>query len=61
MYIFIDYGHEIAGSMETTMDLQKKFLKSNVMQKKERIIEAWLTDPDVYKGYGPQSRKELYK
>ena len=61
MYHFIDYGHEIAGSMETTMDLQKKFLKSNVMQKKERIIEAWLTDPDVYKGYGPQSRKELYK
>ena len=61
MYHFIDYGHEIAGSMATTMDLQKKFLKCNVMEKKERIIEAWLTDPDVYKGYGPQSRKELYK
>ena len=61
MYHFIDYGHEIAGSMETTTDLQKAFLEKNVMQKKERIIESWITDPDVFKGKGPQSRKELYK
>lgn len=61
MYHFVDYGHEVAGSMETTMDLQKKFMDCNVMQKKERIIEAWIDDPDVYKGFGPQSRKELYK
>ena len=60
MYHFIDYGHEIAGSMPTTFDLQTKFIENNVMKKKERIIEAWLTDPGVYKGYGPQSRKELY-
>lgn len=60
MYHFIDYGHEIAGSMTTTMDLQKRFLQTNVMEGKKRIIEAWITDPDVYKGYGPQSRKELY-
>lgn len=60
MYHFIDYGHEIAGSMYTTFDLQKKFLEVNVIQGKERIIEAWVTDPDVYKGAGPQSRKELY-
>jgi len=61
MYHFIDYGHEVAGSMETTTDLQKKFLECNVMQKKERIVEAWISDPDVWKGTGPQSRKELYK
>ena len=61
MYHFLDYGHEVAGSMETTMDIQKKFLECNVTQKKERIIEAWISDPDVYKGHGPQSRKELYK
>ena len=61
MYHFIDYGHEIAGSMETTLDLQVKFLENNVMQGDKRVIEAWLSDPDVYKGYGPQSRKELYK
>lgn len=61
MYHFVDYGHEIAGSMETTLDLQLKFLENNVMQGDKRIIEAWVSDPDVYKGYGPQSRKELYK
>ena len=61
MYHFIDYGHEIAGSMETTLDLQLKFLENNVMQSDKRVIEAWLSDPDVYKGFGPQSRKELYK
>ena len=60
MYHFIDYGHEIAGSMSTTMDLQRRFLETNVMKGKKRIIEAWISDPDVYKGAGPQSRKELY-
>ena len=60
MFHFIDYGHEIAGSMETTVDLQVDFLEKNVMQGKKRIIEAWVDDPDVWKGSGPQSRKELY-
>lgn len=61
MFHFVGYGHEVAGSMETTTDLQKDFLERNVMQKKKRIIEAWISDPDVYKGFGPQSRDELYK
>lgn len=61
MYHFIEYGHEVAGSMETTVDLQKKFLECNVMKKQERIVEAWISDPNVFKGYGPQSRKDLYK
>lgn len=60
MYHFMEYGHEVAGAMETTLDLQFKFLENNVMKGKERIIEAWISDPDVYKGFGPQSRKELY-
>ena len=60
MYHFNDYRHEVAGSMETTLDLQIKFLENNVMQGDKRVIEAWISDPDVYKGYGPQSRKELY-
>ena len=60
MYHFMGYGHQIAGSMYTTFDLQDKFLKVNVMQKKMRIVEAWIDDPNVYKGAGPQSRKELY-
>lgn len=60
MYHFVDYGHEIAASMETTVDLQIDFMETNVMQKKMRIVEAWVSDPDVFKGSGPQSRKELY-
>jgi hypothetical protein len=46
--------------MDTTLDLQLKFIETNVMQGKKRIVEAWISDPDVYKGAGPQSRKELY-
>ena len=61
MYHFIDYGHEIAGSMDTTLDLQMDFIETNVMQGKKKIVEAWISDPDVWKGFGPQSRKELYK
>ena len=61
MYHFIGYGHEIAGSMSTTTDLQFKFLECNVMEDKDRIVETWIEDPNVYKGSGPQSRKELYR
>ena len=60
MYHFEGYGHEIAGSMYSTLDLQLKFLENNVIQGEKRIIEARLSDPDVWKGAGPQSRKELY-
>ena len=60
MFLFTGYGHEIAGSMGTTTDLQFKFLENNVMQGKKRIVEAWVDDPDVWKGAGPQSRKEMY-
>ena len=61
MYHFMDYGHEIAMAMETTLDLQIDFLQTNVMLGKKRIVEAWISDPDVLKGgNGPQSRDELY-
>ena len=60
MYHFIDYGHEIASSMPTTFDLQTKFMENNVMKDRERIIEAWLTDPGIHKGHNIKSRKELY-
>lgn len=60
MYHYVGYGHEIAGSMDTTFDLQLDFLQTNVIEGKRRIIEAWVDDPNVYKGVGVQSRKELY-
>ena len=60
MYHFIDYGHEIAGAMDTTTDIQFQFLEKNVMKQQMRIIEAWVEDAGVWKGHGPQSRKELY-
>lgn len=60
MYHFVGYGHEIAGSMNTTFDLQMRFIETNVMKGQRRIIEAWVDDPGVYKGVGVQSRKELY-
>lgn len=60
MYHFIDYGHEIAGSMQSTFDLQLDFLEKNVIQGKKRIIEAWISDPDVWKGSQLKSLKDIY-
>ena len=60
MYHFIDYGHEIAGSMHSTFDLQLDFLEKNVIQGKKRIIEAWISDPDVWKGSQLKSLKDIY-
>ena len=60
MYHFVDYGHEIAESMDATFDLQMRFIETNVMKGQRRIIEAWVDDPGVYKGVGVQSRKDLY-
>ncbi len=60
MYHFKGNGHEIAGAMDKTLDLQMKFIETNVMQKKMRIVEAWIDEPAIQKGTGSQSRKELY-
>ena len=60
MFHFIDYGHEIASSMYSTFDLQLDFLEKNVIQGKKRIIEAWISDPDVWKGSQLKSRKDIY-
>ena len=36
------------------------FIETNGMQGNKRIVEAWISDPDVWKGYGPQSLKDIY-
>ena len=60
MYHFVDYGHEIAGAMDTTLDLQIRFLETNVIQGKKRTVEAWISDPDIAKGSSIRSRKDIY-
>ncbi len=60
MYHFLGNGHEIANSMDKTTDLQFKFIENNVMQKKMRIVEAWIDEPAIQKGKGSQSREDLY-
>ena len=60
MFHFTDYGHEIASSMYTTFDLQLDFLEKNVILGKKRIIEAWISDPDVWKGSQLKSLKDIY-
>ena len=60
MYHFVDYGHEISCAMDKTLDLQIRFLETNVMQGKKRIIETWVSDPDIEKGFFINSRKDIY-
>lgn len=57
---FLDYGHEIAGSMDKTLDIQMKFIENNVMNGKYLFIDSFIDDPAIQKGVGSQSRKELY-
>lgn len=59
MYHYLDNGHEVAGAMDRTVDLQTAFLENNVMLGQKRTIEAWISDPDIVPG-GVKSLKELY-
>lgn len=59
MYHYLDNGHEVAGAMDRTVDLQIAFLENNVMLGQNRTIEAWICDPDIVPS-GVKSLKELY-
>lgn len=59
MYHFEDNGHEIAGSMAETTDLQNSFLENNVLLGQKRIINSLISDPDLVPS-GIKSRKEIY-
>lgn len=59
MYHFEDNGHEIAGSMDETIDLQNSFLENNVLLGQKRIINSYISDPDLVPS-GIKSRKEIY-
>ncbi|MBP3287635.1 MAG: hypothetical protein J6L79_00190, partial [Muribaculaceae bacterium] len=59
MYHYIDNGHEVAGAMDRTVDLQTAFIENNIMLGQNRTIEAWISDPDIVPS-GVKSLKELY-
>lgn len=59
MYHFIDNGHEVAGCMDRTTDLQMAFIENNIMLGQRRIVEAYISDPEIVPG-GIKSRKEIY-
>lgn len=59
MYHYLDNGHEVAGAMDRTVDLQTAFLENNVMLDQKRTIEAWISDPDIVPA-GIKSLKDLY-
>lgn len=59
VYHYIDNGHEVAGAMDRTVDLQNAFIENNIMLGQNRTIEAWISDPDIVPG-GVKSLKELY-
>ena len=59
MYHYLDNGHEVAGAMDRTVDLQTAFLENNVMLDQRRTIEAWISDPDIVPS-GIKSLKDLY-
>jgi predicted esterase len=59
MYHFLDNGHEVAGAMDRTVDLQIGFIENNILQNQDRLIEAAISDPDIVPA-GIKSLKELY-
>lgn len=57
---FTDHGHEVAGFLDITTELQKDFIKTNVLKKSNVTTDQTISDPSLEKGSGSQTRKELY-
>ena len=55
------HGHEIASIMGMTVEYQDAFIRQFVMDGKDIVIDATVTDPEIPSGHNmSQSRKELY-
>ena len=55
------HGHEIASIMGMTVEYQDAFIRQFVMDGKDIVIDATVTDPEIPSGHNTsQSRKELY-
>ena len=59
MFHFMNNGHEVAGAMDRTVDLQNAFIENNIILGQNRLIEAKISDPDIVPA-GIKSLKELY-
>ena len=59
MYHYDGNGHEVAGAMDRTVDLQMAFIENNILLGQRRIIEALISDPEIVPA-GVKSLKELY-
>ena len=59
MYHYDNNGHEVAGAMDKTVDLQTGFIENNILLGQKRIIEALISDPEIVPA-GIKSLKELY-
>ena len=57
---FTDHGHEVAGFLDITTELQKDVIKTNVLKKSNVTTDQTISDPSLEKGSGSQTRKELY-
>jgi predicted esterase len=59
MYHYDGNGHEVAGAMDRTVDIQMTFIENNILLGQKRIIEALISDPEIVPA-GIKSLKELY-
>lgn len=60
IYRYDGYGHEIAGSMYQTFDIQDDFIKTNIIQGQKRLVDALVDNPEIEKGCSIASLDDIY-
>lgn len=59
MYHYDNNGHEVAGAMDRTVDLQTTFIENNILLGQRRIVDSLISDPEIVPA-GIKSLKDLY-
>ena len=59
MYHYDNNGHEVAGAMDKTVDLQTGFIENNILLGQRRIVDTLTSHPEIVPA-GIKSLKELY-
>ena len=59
MYHYDNNGHEVAGAMDRTVDLQTTFIENNILLGQRRIVDTLTSHPEIVPA-GIKSLKELY-